>query len=90
MTNSVLTDIKELNSDLKEIHFTSENNDLLKNACFDYITDNWKLKNWKSRTYAEALSGIKNIRGEPVKDVEKIGKSTLGKKDYNIVRNEIL
>ena len=50
MTNSVLTDIKELNSDLKEIHFNSENNNLLKNACFDYITDNWKLKNWKSRT----------------------------------------
>ena len=30
----------------------------------------------------------KNIRGEPVKDVQKIGKSTLGKKDHNIVRNK--
>ena len=30
----------------------------------------------------------KNIRGEPVKDVQKIGKSTLGKKDHKVVGNE--
>ena len=30
----------------------------------------------------------KNIRGEPVKDVQKIGKSTLGKTHLKVVRNE--
>lgn len=41
------------------------------------IPDNGKLKSWKNRTYAEA-----------VKDVEKTGKSALGKKDYKVVGNE--
>ena len=79
VTNSVLTDKKELGSDLKEIDF--KNNNLLKNACFENITDNRKLRSRNYRTYAEAVSGTKSIRGEPVNDVEKIGKSTLGKKD---------
>ena len=81
VTDSVLTDKKELGSDLKEIDFISENNNLLKNACFENITDNRKLRRRNYRTYAEAVSGTKSIRGEPVNDVEKIGKSTLGKKD---------
>ena len=42
----------------------------------------------KNRTYAEVASDTKNICDEPVKDVQKIGKSTLGKKDHNIVRNK--
>ena len=44
VTDSVLTDKKELGSDLKEIDFISENNNLLKNACFENITDNRKLR----------------------------------------------
>ena len=46
VTNSVLTDKKELGSDLKEIDFTSENN----NACFENNTDNRKLRSRKYRT----------------------------------------
>ena len=61
---------------------------MLKNACFDDITDNCQLRSWKNRTYAEVASDTKNICDEPVKDVQKIGKSTLGKKDHNIVRNK--
>ena len=34
------------------------------------------------------MSGTKNIRGEPVKDVQKIGKSALGKTDHKVVINE--
>ena len=34
------------------------------------------------------MSGRKNIHGEPVKDVQKIGKSTLGKKDHEVEGNE--
>ena len=88
MTNSVLTDNKELDIDFKKIDCTSEKDNLLENACFDNITDNRKLRSRKNRTYAEALLGIKNIRGKPVKDVQKIGKSSLGKTDYKVVRNE--
>ena len=40
MTNGILTDSKELDSDFKEMDCTSENDNLLKNACFDNITDN--------------------------------------------------
>ena len=76
-----------LDSDFKKIDCTSENNNLLKNAWFDNITDNRKLRSRKNRTCVEVLSGTKNIRGEPVKDVQKIGKSTLGKTDHKVVRN---
>ena len=34
------------------------------------------------------MSGIKNILGEPVQDVQKIGKGTLGKKNHKVVGNE--
>ena len=61
---------------------------MLKNACFDNILDNRKLRSWKNRTYAEAVSSTKTIYSEPVKDVQKIGKSTLGKTDHKVVRNE--
>ena len=61
---------------------------MLKSACFDNITDNRKLRNRKKRTYTETVSGTKTVRGEPVKDVQKIGKSTLGKTDHEVVRNE--
>ena len=47
-----------------------------------------KLRSQKNRTYAEAVSGTKNILGRPVKDVQKIRKSTLSKKDHNVVGNE--
>ena len=78
--NSVLTHNKELDSDFKEIDCTLKTIICLKNACFDKTTDNRKLRCRRNRTYAEAVSGIKNILGEPVKDVQKIGKGTLGKK----------
>ena len=51
---------------------------ILKNACFNNITDNWKLRNRKNRTDAEAAPSTKNI----------CGKSTLGKKDHKVVGNE--
>ena len=82
VTNSVLMDNKKLDSYFKKTDCTSENDSLLKNACFDNTTDNRELRSQKNRTYAEALSGTKNICGEPVKDIQKIGKSTLGKKDH--------
>ena len=88
VTNSVLMDNKEHDSNLKGIDCTSENKNLLKNACFDNITDNQKLTSQKNRTYIEAVSGTKNLCGEPVKNVQKIGKSALGKKDHNLVGNE--
>ena len=59
MTNSVLTDNKELDSDFKKIDCTSEKDNLSKNVCFDNITDNRKLRSRKNRTHAEALSGTK-------------------------------
>ena len=34
------------------------------------------------------MSGGKNIHGEPVKDVQNLGKSTLGKKDHKVEGNE--
>ena len=40
VTNSVLADNKEHDSDFKGIDCTSENNYLLKNRCYDNITDN--------------------------------------------------
>ena len=86
--NGVLTDNKELDSDFKKINCTSEIDIFLKNACFDNITDNQKLRSQKNRTYAEAVSGTKNTCGKPVKDVQKIGKSTLGMTDHKVVRNE--
>ena len=88
MTNSVLTDNKEDDSDFKEIYCTNENNNLLKNDCFNNIIDNRKLRNRKNRKYGEAVSVTKNICGEHVKDFQMIGKSTLGKKDHKIVGNE--
>ena len=91
VTNSVLTDNKDLDSDFKEIEkFVKK-----------YLL--WQAKN---RTYAETILGTKhvcgetvndaekigkrtkNIYGETVRDAEKIGKSTLGKKDHKVVRNE--
>ena len=42
----------------------------------------------KNSTYAEAVSGTKNICGKPVKDIQKIGKRTYGKKDHKVVGNE--
>ena len=48
VTNSVFTDNKERESDFKGIDCTSENNNLLTNACFENITDNWKLRSWKT------------------------------------------
>ena len=36
------------------------------------------------------MLGTKNIRGERVKDVQKIRKSTLGTTDHRVVRNEII
>ena len=35
VASSVLADNKELDSGFKKIDFTSENNNLLENACFD-------------------------------------------------------
>ena len=61
---------------------------MLKSACFRSVTDNWKLRCPKNKTYADAVSGTKNIRGNTVEDVQKIGKSALGKKDDKVVRNE--
>ena len=61
---------------------------MLKNACFDNITDNRKFRSQKNRTYSETVSGTKNTCGEPDKDVQKIGKSTLGKTDHEVVRND--
>ena len=61
---------------------------ILKNACFNNITDNWKLRNRKNRTDAEAAPSTKNICGKSVKDVQEIGKTTLGKKDHKVVGNE--
>ena len=55
VTNSVLTDNKELNSDFKKIDCTSKNNNLLKNVFLDNITNNQKLRSRKNRTYAEAV-----------------------------------
>ena len=43
-TYRVLTDNQELDSDFQEIDCTSEQNDLLKNACFGNITNNRKLR----------------------------------------------
>ena len=34
------------------------------------------------------MSGIKDTLREPVKDVQKIGKGTLGKKNHKVVGNE--
>ena len=61
---------------------------MLKNASFGNITDNRKRRSRINRIYADAVSGTKNIRGEPVKYVQKIGKSILGKKDHKVVENE--
>ena len=62
MTSSVLTVNKELDSDLKQIDFTSENNNLLKNACFDNITHNQKSRSWKNRAHAQAVSVTKHLQ----------------------------
>ena len=61
---------------------------MLKNACFGNITDNRKRRSRVNRTYADAVSGTKNICGELIKYVQKIGKSILGKKDHKVVGNE--
>ena len=83
-----MTDNQELDSHFQEIDCTSEQNDLLKSACFGNVTDNWKLRCRKNKTYANVVSGTKNNRGNTVEDVQKIGKSALGKKDDKVVRNE--
>ena len=57
VTNSVLTDNMERDNDFKGIDCTSENNNLLKKACFDNITDNRKLRSRKNKAYAEPVSG---------------------------------
>ena len=88
VTNSVLTDNKERHSEFKGTDCTSENNNLLKNACFDSITDNRKLRSWKNALYTKTVSGTKNICGEHVKDCQQIGKSTLGQKDHKLVGSE--
>ena len=56
VTNSVLTDNKERDSDFNGIDCTSENNNLLRKACFDNITD---IRSRKNKAYAEAVSGKK-------------------------------
>ena len=86
-TYRVLTDNQELDSDFKEIDCTSEQNDLLKNVCFANVIDKRKLR-CRKKTYADAVSGTKNNRGNTVEDVQKIGKSALGKKDDKVARNE--
>ena len=48
-----MTDNKELDSHFKETDCTSDNNTLLKNNCFDNITDNQKLGSRRNRTYAD-------------------------------------
>ena len=83
-----MTDNQELDSHFQEIDCTSEQNDLLKSACFGNVTDNWKLRCRKNKTYANVVSGTKNNRGNTVEDVQKIGKSALGKKDDKVIRNE--
>ena len=60
---------------------------MLKSTCFGNITDNRKFRSRKNKTYADAVSGSKNIGGNTAEDVQKIGKSTLGKKDDKVVRN---
>ena len=74
-TYHVLVDNEELDSDC-----TSEQNDLLKSACFGNVTDNRKLRRRKNKTYADAVSGTKNNRGSTVEDVQKIRESALDKK----------
>ena len=50
VTNSALTDKKEVDSDFRETDCSSEKNHLLKNACFGNITDNWKIRCQKNKT----------------------------------------
>ena len=88
VTNSVLTDKKKSDRAFKEIDQTSESLRFLKNVCLDNIIDNWKLMSQKNISYARAVSGTKNIRGETVKDVQKIGKSALSKIYHKVLRNE--
>ena len=84
VTNRVLADNKKHDSVFKEINCSGVNNNFL-----DNITDNWKLRSRKNRTYEEAVSGTNNIRGEPVKAVQKIWKSALGKRDHKVVGIEV-
>ena len=88
VTNSLLTDNKERDSIFKEIDWIGEKNNFLKNVCLDNITDNWKLRSRKNRTYADAVSGTKKIGCEPVKDIQKVGKSALGKRDDKLLGYE--
>ena len=83
-----MTDNQELDSHFQEIDCTSEQNDLLKSACFGNVADNWKFRCRKNKTYADAVSGTKNNCGNTVQDVQKIGKSALDKKDDKVARNE--
>ena len=80
-----MTDNQELDSDFQEIDCTSEQNDLLKSACFDNVIDNRKLRCRKNKTYADAVSGTKTICGNTIEDVQRIGKSALGKIDDKVV-----
>ena len=64
-----MTDNQELDSHFQEIDCTSEQNDLLKSVCFRSVTDNWKLRCPKNKTYADAVSDTKNIRDNTVEDV---------------------
>ena len=65
VTNSALTDNKDLDSNFRENDCTSEKNNLLKNACFGNITDNQKHRCRKNKTYAEAVSGTKKYSWPP-------------------------
>ena len=70
-TYCVLTDNQELDRDFQKIDWTSEQNDLLKSACFDNVIENRKLRCRKNKTYADAVSGTKNICGNTIGDVQR-------------------
>ena len=78
---------KKLDSDFREIDCTSEKNNLLSSAFFANITDNQNLVG-KAKPMETLCQVQKNICGNTVEDVQKIGKSTLDKKDEKVVRNE--
>ena len=78
---------KKLDSDFREIDCTSEKNNLLSSAFFANITDNQNLVG-KTKPMETLCQVQKNICGNTVEDVQKIGKSTLDKKDEKVVRSE--
>ena len=78
---------KKLDSDFREIDCTSEKKNLVKSACCANITDNRNLVR-KTKPMQMLCQVQKNICVNTVEDVQKIGKSTLDKKDEKVVRNE--